>query len=63
MYMNILAEMARKSLTRKEVAKQLNLSEASFRKKIQGENEFKMSEVEILLSLFGDVTFEYLFAK
>ena len=62
MYMNILAEMTRNGLTREEVAKKLNLSLPSFRKKISGEIDFKLSEIKILISLFGNnVSFEYLF--
>ncbi len=62
MYMNILAEMTRNGLTREDVAKKLNLSLPSFRKKISGEIDFKLSEIKTLISLFGNnVSFEYLF--
>lgn len=62
MYRNIVAEMARNGYTRALVAKKLKLSVATFRKKIAGKSDFKNSEIEKLLSLFGNnVSFEYLF--
>lgn len=62
MYRNIVAEMARNGMTRAFVAKKLKISVATLRKKIAGKNDFKNSEIEILLSLFGNnVSFEYLF--
>lgn len=62
MYRNILAEMTRNGLTREDVAKKLKLSLPSFRKKISGEVDFKLSEIKTLISLFGNnVSFEYLF--
>lgn len=62
MYRNIIAEMVRNGMTRAFVAKKLKISVATLRKKIAGESDFKNSEVEILLSLFGNnATFEYLF--
>lgn len=63
MYMNLIAEMARIGMTREEVAKKLDLSLPSLRKKIAGEIDFKLSEIKILISLFGNVSFEYLFAE
>lgn len=62
MYRNILAEMARCAYTRADLAKNLNMSIATLRKKIKGETPFKMEEISKLLSIFGrSVTFEYLF--
>lgn len=64
MYMNILAEMTRNGMTREDLAKKLNLSLPSFRKKIAGQIDFKLTEIKILISLFGNnVSFEYLFAE
>lgn len=64
MYRNILAEMTRIGTTREEVAKKLNLSVVSLRKKISGEVDFKSSEIKTLISLFGNnVSFEYLFEE
>lgn len=64
MYKNILAEMARNGLTREEVAKKLGLALPTFRKKMKGEVDFKQSEIDSLLSLFGEkVTYEYLFTN
>lgn len=64
MYMNILAEMTRNGLTREDVAKKLNLSLPSFRKRLTGQIDFKLSEINTLISLFGNnVSFEYLFER
>ena len=64
MYRNILAEMARCAYTRADLAKNLNMSIATLRKKIKGETPFKMEEISKLLSIFGrSVTFEYLFQQ
>lgn len=62
MYMNFLAEIARNGFTREEIAKKLNLSLPSFRKKLSGQIDFKMSEIKKIISLFGNnLSFEYLF--
>jgi len=62
MYKNILAEMARRGLTKSDVAKAISCSEATFRQKIRGKQDFKVSEINALLSLFGNLQFEYLFS-
>ena len=62
MYMNFLAEMTRNGFTREEIAKKLDLSLPSFRKKLSGQIDFKMSEIKKIISLFGNnLSFEYLF--
>ena len=64
MYMNILAEMTRNGLTREDIAKKLNLSLPSFRKKLAGQIDFKISEIKKIISLLGnDLSFEYLFEE
>jgi hypothetical protein len=51
-------------LTREDVAKKLNLSLPSFRKRLTGQIDFKLSEINTLISLFGNnVSFEYLFER
>lgn len=64
MYRNFLAEMTRNGYTREFIANQLNLSLPSFRKKMNGEADFKISEINKILSLFGSsISYEYLFEK
>lgn len=63
MFKNILAEMARNSLKRSELANILNVTEHTLRKKLSGEQDFKFSEIETMLQLFKDVNYEYLFKK
>ena len=53
MYWNIIAEMARNNMTREDLAKKMGISIATLRKKIKGKSDFKNSEIEILLSVFG----------
>lgn len=64
MYFNVLAEMARAGMTREYLAKKLGVSLPTLRRKINGEIDFKLSEIKILISLFGNnVSFEYLFEE
>ena len=61
MYKNLLAEMARVGMTKKELAKKIGLSEASITNKMSGFREWKISEVKAITKLFPDVDFNYLF--
>ena len=64
MYFNILAEMARAGMTREVLAKKLHVSLPTLRDKLAGKTDFKLSEIKILISIFGNnVSFEYLFEE
>lgn len=62
MYINLLVEMTKKSMSKTCTAAKLQISRTSFVKKLEGKQEFKMNEIKQLLSTF-ECTFEYLFEK
>lgn len=53
LYPNIRAEMGRKNLTIKQLAKLMNLSANSVSLKLNGKREFTLSEIEFMADLFG----------
>lgn len=63
MYLNIMAEMARRQLTKAQMAQKLNMSIWTFDRKIKGESSFTVEEVLAIQNIFNDskCTFEYLF--
>lgn len=63
MYLNILAEMARRQLTKAQMAQKLNMSVWTFDRKIKGESSFTVEEIIEIQNIFKDskCTFEYLF--
>ena len=62
MYRNLLAEMARKSITKKEIAKFLDLRVATICDKINGKYSFKLDEAfKIKKKFFPQLSIEYLF--
>lgn len=64
MFSNLQAEMARKSITRGDLAKALKLSSASLYNKMYGLREWKLNEMEDTKALLGtDATFDYLFQR
>ena len=64
MFMNLLAEMARNNYTRDFIAKELGITLPSFRKKLSGVVEFKRSEIDKIISIFGNnLSYEYLFQE
>ncbi len=62
MYLNLKAEMARKSLNGAFMAKLINVETRTFHNKINGISDFTISEIKIICQYF-DMTFEYLFAE
>lgn len=64
MYKNLSAEIARKGLTKKTVAKEIGLSESAFFKKLKGTSSFSFDEALKIKSVLGlDCPIEYLFAN
>ena len=63
MYLNILAEMARRRLTKTKMAEELEMSPWTFDHKLKNETEFTLNEIRKLQSIFGGCTFEYLFME
>lgn len=65
MFSNILAEMARRQMTKREMAKKLDMHELTFDRKLKNETSFTVNEILEMQKIFNDkaCTFEYLFAE
>lgn len=65
MFFNILAEMARRDLTKSEMSKILDISLCTFNRKIKGSSDFTVSEIFKMQEVFNDssCTFEYLLSQ
>ena len=66
MFMNILAEMARRQMTKREMAKKLDMHELTFDKKLQNkESFFTINQIVAIKNIFNDnsLTIEYLIAE
>ena len=65
MYLNILAEMARRQITKAQMAQKLNMSAWTFDRKLKGESSFTVEEIIEIQNVFNDskCTFEYLFKE
>ncbi len=62
MYKNLAAEMARKSLSTKEISSVLKISQASTRSKLYGKTELTIAEAfKIRNELFPIMIIDYLF--
>lgn len=63
MYRNLLAEMARADITKKQIANFLNLRVATICDKMNGKYGFKLDEAfRIKKEFFPQLSIEYLFA-
>ena len=60
-FSNLNAEIARKGLKKTDIAKKLNISVNSLQNKLKGKQEFKLSEIQILLKIFPDKDMSFLF--
>ena len=64
MLLNLKAEMARKRLTVKDLARVTGLSETSVRNKLAGRSAFTIPEaLKIKMELFPDKDLQYLFEE
>lgn len=63
MFPNLDAELARKNISTKELAKMIGTSEKTVNNKRAGRTEFTLSEIKIISGLFPDASLDYLFAK
>lgn len=61
MFKNLKAEMARKSLTLKELAERTGIGYESMKNKMSGATEFKASEMRAIKTEFQGCTLDYLF--
>lgn len=65
MFTNILAEIARRQMSKAELASKLNMSVFTLDRKIKNETGFTVDEIKKMQNIFNDVncTFEYLFQE
>ena len=62
MYSNLAAEIKRAGFTQKEFSKAVKISEVVFSRKLNGESDWKLSEIKRILEFFGlKLSFDYLF--
>lgn len=62
MFPNLIAEMARKGITQKDLCNCIKKDKSTLSEKINGKRDFKMSEImKIKETFFPDLTLEYLF--
>lgn len=62
MFKNLAAEIKRCGLTQKQFAHRVKISEMVFSRKINGESDFKYSEIKRILEFFDlKLSFDYLF--
>lgn len=62
MYLNLAAEIKRTGLSQKDFAIRVKITPIVFSRKINGETEFKLSEIKRILEFWGlKLSFDYLF--
>ena len=62
MFRNLKAELARKDIKTKDLAKIIGVADKTAANKLKGDTEFTLSEIKKIAALFPDVSVEYLFA-
>ena len=63
MYPNLELEMFKQKITGREMAQRLGIGESTMYKKLRGEFDFKLKEVEKILDIFPGVDWRVLFAR
>lgn len=64
MFQNLQAEMARRNLTGRALAKMVGVTELTLYNKLNGQREFKLNEMETIKSVLRtDAPMEYLFKR
>ena len=62
MYLNLKAEMARKSITQQNIAKVLKMNVSTLNERLNGKSDFKLKECKKIKEFFfPESTLEYLF--
>lgn len=61
MFNNLKAEMTRHGVSKKELAKQLGISEWTLNRKLNGLSQFTLSDMSTIKKVFDDCTVTYLF--
>ena len=60
-YSNLKAEMIKKQISIEALAQKLQISKISLEKKLNGHKDFLLNEIEMILRIFDDCAFDYLF--
>ena len=60
-YSNLKAEMIKRNISEENLANSLKISRISLENKMKGLQNFNLGEIEYLLKVFNDCSFEYLF--
>lgn len=64
MYNNLLAEIARKRLTKQDIREKLDVSQSTFYSKLNGETSFTLDEAKLIQkTFFPEIDFLYLFER
>jgi len=64
MFQNLQAEMARRNLTGRALAKMIGVTELTLYNKLNGQREFKLNEMETIKGILRtDAPMEYLFKR
>lgn len=64
MYNNLLAEIARKRLTKQDIREEIEVSQSTFYSKLNGDTSFTLDEaIKIYKTFFPETDFLYLFEK
>lgn len=61
MFKNLEVELARNSISRSRLSKELNLPQKELYMKLSGKTEFKLSEILIIQKMLPNCSLEYLF--
>lgn len=64
MYANLVSEMAKKAITKRNVAEVLKVHENTLKNKLDGKSKFNIEEGFVIRQhFFPDLSLEYLFAE
>ena len=63
MFINLPSLMKRKGISNEEISKLLGIHRNTLAAKLGGESTFNLHEIEIIMTIFKEYNFEYLFAR
>lgn len=63
MYINLMKEIDESNLTLEDISNEVGIPKNDLIKKINGELEFNLHDVEVILKIFNNYSFDYLFKK
>ena len=60
-YINLMIEMFAKNITEKTLADMLGIDQKTLNHKLEGDHEFTLKDINIIMTLFPHCTADYLF--